>query len=169
MNISVFEEGQIWMNWYEQNSMDMIWSVQDKGNLWLGSLIAAQKIEQLQEQNIKAVITIAEGTKLKYPETLIPEHLVINAQDVESYDIKQHFDECIEFIERNINYGSVLVHCMAGVSRSASIVIAFLMKINRWNMEKAYKHAHSKRKQVSPNYGFLKQLRDYEYDLKLSD
>lgn len=68
-----------------------------------------------------------------------------------------------------MNYGSVLVHCMAGVSRSASIVIAFLMKINKWNMEKAYKYAHSMRKQVGPNYGFLKQLRDYEYDLQLND
>jgi len=46
------------------------------------------------------------------------------------------------------------VHCAAGVSRSASIVIAYLMKINHWTFENAYSFVKSKRKIIDPNFGF---------------
>ena len=40
--------------------------------------------------------------------------------------------ECIEFIDNNLKYGNVLVHCMMGISRSSTIVIAYLMKKYCW-------------------------------------
>jgi len=60
----------------------------------------------------------------------------------------------------------VLVYCKAGISRSAAIVLAFLM----WSEEMAYHSAlktlRQKRRYVSPNSGFQKQLKKYESDLK---
>lgn len=50
--------------------MDLIWSSDDstdQGSLWLGSLNAAKNLETLSKENIKAVISIAEGVKLTYP------------------------------------------------------------------------------------------------------
>lgn len=136
--------------------MDKIWQGFDNCDLYLGSYIAAKNFKDLANANVKAVITIAEGIKVAYPTEMITEHLVINAIDMDTYDIKQHFDQCKDFIDKHLQHGSVLVHCIAGVSRSSSIIIAYLMKINCWSLERAYKFAHSKRNKVSPNPGFLK-------------
>lgn len=79
---------------YAFNSMDLIWTSggcgceTGKNNLWLGSLSAAKNLESLTKENIKAVISIAEGVDLTYPEEIVPNHFVINALDVESYEIK---------------------------------------------------------------------------------
>ena len=45
----------------------------------------------------------------------------------------KYFDHCIEFIDYNIKKGNVLVHCMMGISRSSTIVIAYLMKTYSWS------------------------------------
>jgi protein-tyrosine phosphatase len=52
------------------------------------------------------------------------------------FDITQIFEKAIQFIDRNRKYTSVLVHCYAGVSRSASCVIAYLMTVYKWPLEK---------------------------------
>lgn len=45
---------------------------------------------------------------------------------------------------------------MAGISRSASCVIAYLMYVNGWNVIKAYNFTREKRSCVCPNSGFMK-------------
>ncbi len=54
--------------------------------------------------------------------------------------------------------GNVLVHCQAGVSRSASVVIAFLIKKFKVDFSEALNFVQSKRKVVNPNEGFKLSL-----------
>ncbi|MEQ2214768.1 hypothetical protein XENOCAPTIV_019411, partial [Xenoophorus captivus] len=56
---------------------------------------------------------------------------------------------------------AVLVHCKMGVSRSASTVIAYAMKQQRWSLEEALAYVRDRRSIVKPNDGFLKQLQTY--------
>ena len=56
----------------------------------------------------------------------------------------------------------VLVHCKMGVSRSASVVIAYAMKAYEWSLQQALEHVKSKRSCVHPNDEFMKQLEMYE-------
>lgn len=63
--------------------------------------------------------------------------------------------------------GSVFVHCHAGISLSASIVIAYLMKKKGYSLKGACDYASSKRGIIMPNIGFLVQLENYQKKLSL--
>lgn len=53
----------------------------------------------------------------------------------------------------------------AGVSRSTTLVLAYLMKIEKMTLAEAYKHVKGIRPVIDPNYGFKQQLMDYEKSL----
>ena len=57
----------------------------------------------------------------------------------------------------------VLVHCNAGVSRSATVVIAFLMKEKNFSFQEAFHHVKKRRPCIRPNEGFVKQLQLLEH------
>lgn len=56
----------------------------------------------------------------------------------------------------------VLVHCKMGVSRSASVVIAYAMKAYNWSFRKALEYVQSKRTCIKPNKHFQLQLETYQ-------
>lgn len=65
----------------------------------------------------------------------------INIEDSPFANLGQYFDRAADKIEEVRRYGgNVLVHCVAGVSRSASLCIAYLMKYKRMSLRKAYQH-----------------------------
>lgn len=56
----------------------------------------------------------------------------------------------------------VLVHCKMGVSRSASVVIAYAMKAYNWDFKKALDYVQQKRNCIKPNSSFISQLETYQ-------
>lgn len=65
----------------------------------------------------------------------------------------------VKMMDTYISCGKqVLVNCFAGISRSATIVIAYLMYKNKWGLEDAVSFVRTKRYFINPNYGFLCQL-----------
>ena len=73
------------------------------------------------------------------------------------------FDENFEWITKMKQENKkILVHCAAGVSRSASFVIAYLMKSRGLSFWEAHNLVKSKRSIVRPNSGFVRQLQEYE-------
>jgi len=63
--------------------------------------------------------------------------MIIAAEDVEHFNLARHFDKMIDFIEKHKAVCNVFVHCFAGVSRSSTTVIAYLMKSNGWTYKKS--------------------------------
>lgn len=63
--------------------------------------------------------------------------------------------------------GSVLIHCAAGFSRSTTCAIAYLMKEKKWTFEDTFNYVKLKRqsKYTNPNFGFKKQLKEYEKEV----
>jgi atypical dual specificity phosphatase len=79
----------------------------------------------------------------------------------------QQLDLLADQINLNIcDGGHVLVHCVAGVSRSATICLAYLTKYHCRSLRDAYHLMCSKRPMVRPNIGFWRQLINYEQILK---
>ncbi len=58
--------------------------------------------------------------------------------------------------------GAVFVHCNAGVSRAATVVIAYYMRTQGAPLRDAWEHVKSVRPCIRPNDGFRKQLEEYD-------
>jgi protein-tyrosine phosphatase len=61
------------------------------------------------------------------------------------------------------------VHCMAGISRSSAVIIAYIMRRLGVNFENALAYVKAKRPKINPNEGFIHQLKVYEADLGLTN
>jgi protein-tyrosine phosphatase len=106
---------------------------------------------------ITHVLNMAHEVPCFHSHTL--NYLHIGARDQPEYDLTQHFDLCNTFIKQAIaSGGTVLVHCSAGVSRSATVVISYLIQERGMSLNKATSVVKSKRTIIRPNNGFIKQL-----------
>lgn len=81
--------------------------------------------------------------------------------------ILPYLDTAVDRIHEAITQKSfhVLVHCVAGVSRSAAVVIAYLMKYRRMTLRDAFNYCYNLRPVIRPNNGFMVQLINYEIQL----
>ncbi|KAA0184196.1 hypothetical protein HAZT_HAZT001252 [Hyalella azteca] len=62
----------------------------------------------------------------------------------------------------------VLVHCLAGISRSVTITVAYLMFKKKLSLEAAYDYVRVKKANIDPNFNFMGQLKDFQVQLNLS-
>ncbi|EWS73030.1 tyrosine phosphatase (macronuclear) [Tetrahymena thermophila SB210] len=138
---------------------------QEKGKLYLGNIWAAENLINQNDEQIKAILTVASNTNLVYdPQEF--RHKIIEANDDPSFNLSPNFDEGVRFIDEHLQQTNVLVHCFAGVSRSTTLVLAYLMKHHNIGLDDALKLVRQKRQIAGPNYGFMKQLKEYEQKLK---
>ena len=87
-------------------------------------------------------------------------------EDVATEDLSIYFEEWADFISKAISIpGRVYVHWLMGVSRSATICIAYLMKAKGMRYDAALQHMLKHHVETNPNSGFRKQLQDYDAKL----
>jgi protein-tyrosine phosphatase len=113
---------------------------------------------------------VADSIPPKFPKVRPRQRIqykIIEVTDEDSSHLLPHFDECVDFIQRAIaDGGNILVHCLAGVSRSATIVAAYLMKVDGLGLDEALQHIRKRRPLINPNPGFISQLRQYGEGIK---
>ncbi|XP_072976323.1 uncharacterized protein [Typha angustifolia] len=88
--------------------------------------------------------------------------MAVPLRDTEEEDLLDYLEACLEFIEEGRREGAVLVHCFAGVSRSAAVIIAYLMKTEQKSLEDALESLRQINHAICPNDGFLDQLKLFE-------
>ncbi|XP_046840243.1 protein phosphatase Slingshot homolog isoform X2 [Xenia sp. Carnegie-2017] len=135
--------------------------------LYLGSEWNACNLQELKDNDVHYILNITKEVDNFFPGTF--EYMNIRIYDVKEADLLRHWGKTYRFIHKAKERGaSTLVHCRRGISRSASTVIAYLMKENAMSLADAMKFVKSKRNIVQPNSGFWKQLIIYEGILKSS-
>ncbi|CAF1023758.1 unnamed protein product [Adineta steineri] len=89
---------------------------------------------------------------------------ILNICEIElNKEILDNFN--VLWINIDDDHSKVFVHCQLGISRSSSIVLAYLMKYHHENLIDAYDHLVNCRRIASPNFGFFLQLIRYEKTL----
>ena len=131
-------------------------------NIYIGNKQHAGNKLLLDKYNIKSILTIA-NIKPSFPSFFT--YKMIDIEDHPNSQLIEFFDECFDFIEEQRNEGPVLIHCMAGISRSGTICISYIMKKMLIPFEEALQFVKSKKPAIEPNSGFVQQLIDYEQDL----
>ena len=143
--------------------------------IWLGNNNAAAHINNLNKHKIMKVLSLIDShIKNINQETESPiVRKIIKISDFPTKNIIKYFGECLNFMEGN---EKILVNCMIGSSRAATIVIAYIMWKQKMKYEDAFNFVKSKRKIINPNYGFKEQLKIFEdllikvdYDLNKID
>lgn len=129
-------------------------------NLFLGDIDDAKNMKFLKKNHITHILMVAAYYKPFYPKSFT--YLHIEAEDSETFQLSKYFDGMSDFIDNAIKQkGSVFVHCLMGVSRSPTAIIAYLMKYQKMSFLKSKSFVESKR-EVFPNEAFVKQLKEYE-------
>ncbi|RNA38148.1 dual specificity phosphatase 22 [Brachionus plicatilis] len=130
--------------------------------LYIGSIRDSTDIKNIEQNNITHILSIHNEAKPGKIENV--NYLCFEASDLASEDLGRFFAESIDFVHSaRINNGNVLVHCLAGVSRSATIVISYVMVVTCLPWYDSMNAVRAARSQVNPNFGFQRQLQNFEF------
>ena len=106
-----------------------------EGRLYLTSLAVAKNIEIIKYYDIDVIVSIIEYDPFKYnkpkeykDKTFV--HYV--AKDEDNFPIDQYFEKFYRLMDENPNK-KILVHCLVGISRSATLVLSYLLRIGLEN------------------------------------
>ena len=144
-----------------------------KDFLYISSYKTASTVTDLKNLKITNIINCSGDLceNLSNDSSLLNiEYLTLNIRDNVSENIECLFFLCINYInDVKEKKGRVLIHCYKGVSRSVSIVIAYLIYLYKWSYDKAFDFVQSKRSIANPNIGFYLQLKTFYKRLTLDN
>ncbi|KAM9364094.1 dual specificity phosphatase 29-like [Pholidichthys leucotaenia] len=142
-------------------------------SLYIGDEKTALERPGLIDLGITHVLNAAEGkfnnvlTGADYYSDIHIQYFGIEADDKPTFNISQYFCPAAEFIHEALSHlqNKVLVHCVMGRSRSATLVLAYLMMKHNLTVVDAIGHVRQQRC-ILPNHGFIKQLRALDIALQ---
>ncbi|CAI9730405.1 threonine tyrosine-interacting A-like [Octopus vulgaris] len=159
----------------DENDRDVDWSYSMRREmqeivpgLFLGPYAAAMKnkYETLKKHGITHIVCIRQDVEARFIRPNFLQHfvyLLLNIADKPTENIIQHFKKVKDFLDDCFRQGGrALVHGNAGISRSAAMVIAFIMERYSLSYRQASSHVQLRRFCINPNEGFVRQLMEFE-------
>jgi len=136
--------------------------------LYLGGLRNANNHKELTTRtNIKYILNAGYEIQNYFPAEFT--YLKLELDDTPDFEISKYFDQAIEFIaQAKDTAANILVHCQQGISRSATLTIAYLIAKENMNLKSALELLKLKRPIANPNNGFMEQLIKFEYKIHKS-
>lgn len=133
--------------------------------IYLGGLSAALSDEFLLQNQISVVIGVGEQCASGESNDRVQRHLLFRCPDCSDAPIETCFEDAFKLIDDAlVQEKNVLIHCSRGISRSASVLIAYYMN-KGYSLSDAWRLVEEKRKIIEPNLGFMLKLQAYEQKL----
>ncbi|XP_056285319.1 dual specificity phosphatase 29-like isoform X1 [Pseudoliparis swirei] len=153
-------------------------------HVYIGDEQTAKDKCNLKRLGITHILNAAEGTwnnvdtGAGYYGDMDVVYYGVVAEDITTFNLSQYFFSAARFIEEtlsspqsflwlgrhSISRDTLLVHCVMGRSRSATLFLAFLMICEDMTVVDAIEHVKNRRR-IVPNWGFLRQLRELDMQL----
>lgn len=122
-------------------------------------------MENLLDARVKVIINATYEMPLLKNSQIVSVRVPV--EDDSSENISEYFDNVADLMEATRLRGfSSVVHCMAGVSRSAALILAYMIKYTTFTFLDAFLHVKSIRSPMRPNIGFIQQLSTYEQTIR---
>ena len=129
--------------------------------LFLSGYKKAERYDLLQKYRITHILTLCEDIPPCFPDQFT--YCVHSIDDSQEVNIRALLSETNNFIDQAIaQNGHVLVHCLMGISRSATAVIAYVMWKKHMRFAEAIAFVKGKHQETDPNAGFRLQLQDFQ-------
>lgn len=127
-------------------------------NIYLGSAFNAASFNTLKDNDIKVIINVTKEISQYYPEEFI--YSQYNLYDNNQNTIKQYLEDAYNDILKyqDEEDGNILIHCFMGASRSATIVLYYLIKNKGYKFDEALKILRDKRPLVNPTFRLAKDV-----------
>ncbi|KAI8992244.1 protein-tyrosine phosphatase-like protein [Pilobolus umbonatus] len=154
--------------------------IQIMDHLYLGSEQSSSDMQTINQLNIQAILNVAAEVNHPYDYLFQPmQQWFISPSPLLGYhklpwqhnqdNLVVELQTAIEMIDRARSAGSsILVHCQCGVARSATLIVAYVMKTMQLPMHEAYQYVKSLAPDINPNLSLLFQLGEYEKTLPIS-
>jgi len=150
------------------DDMDRDFPVEILPFLYLGNAANSEDSQALQRHNIQYILNVTPDLPNVFEEMGHVKYMQIPITDHWSQNLAHYFPKAIDFIdEARENQVGVLVHCLAGISRSVTITLAYLMYKCSLNLNDAFNLVRARKSNIAPNFNFLEQLHTFEKELKL--
>lgn len=138
-------------------------------HLYLGCRKVASSFSNLVECGITRILNCTSSVPNKFEHLDRFTYHQIAVEDSHDVDMIARLPEAFEFIEdARVRGQKVLVHCNAGISRSATVIIAYLMKYYAHTVDTAFEFVKERKSNISPNFSFMGQLVEFECNLRPS-
>ena len=144
-----------------------IWTIRELAPylyLCAGCAIISDK-RKIISMGITCIVNISSELNTKINDKRI-NYIHLPVIDTPRTNLSCYFPVIANLIQANAEAGGkTIIHCVLGVSRSASLCIAYFIKYYNQTLEEAFDWVRSQRFIINPNVGFRKQLKQYEQDL----
>jgi dual specificity phosphatase 12 len=159
------------MGWVDQ--------VPRAGKLYIGGLYALYQTDLIRAAGITHVLSVIDYDPLLQERFAHLKHFHVRADDHPNENLLQHFEAAVRYIDaalQDVNQseeegsgGGVFVHCAMGKSRSATLVVAYLMWKYQLDPVTALEQLCEGRPVCDPNPGFKEQLEVWARMCKTGD
>ncbi|KAJ9579825.1 hypothetical protein L9F63_004531, partial [Diploptera punctata] len=138
-------------------------------HLFLGNAATSEDSEALSRHSIEYILNVTADLPNVFEDSGSIKYMKIPIADHWKENLASFFPKAIEFIdEARSNEKGVLVHCLAGVSRSVTVTVAYLMYKLSLNLNDAFNMVRARKSNIAPNFHFMQQLHNFERELARS-